>query len=81
MRAPQEDGPMFAVQCWFCGRTIERTDNSAVLITISNLWRWADNTATEDDTAQSIHAHSACAKDNLAGSTMSVEPDIFIEDQ
>ena len=72
---------MFAIQCWFCEREIERSDNSAVLISISNLWRWADNSATEDGPAQSIHAHSACALKKLAGPTMCIDPDVFVEDK
>ena len=67
-------------QCWFCGEGIERTDASAVMITVESLWRWDAGSQRDDDPMQSIYAHSACAKNHLRGATMAIEPSIFGEE-
>ncbi len=68
---------MTEYQCWFCGQGIERADAGAVMINVESLWRWQDGTRTDDDPRQSIYAHSNCAKDQLKGATMNLEPHIF----
>jgi hypothetical protein len=67
-------------QCWFCDQGIERTDAGAVMVTIENLWRWDVGSPNEDDPLQSIYAHSSCAKRQLTGATMELEPSLFGDD-
>jgi hypothetical protein len=67
-------------QCWFCEQGIEQKDAGAVMITVESLWRWAEESQSDDDPVQSVYAHSHCAKAGLKGATMDIEPSIFGED-
>lgn len=71
---------MLTFQCWFCEQGIERSDLHAVVVSVENLWRWADGVATENDPLQQVYAHSECAKAKIAGPTMSLEPSILGEE-
>lgn len=72
---------MLTFQCWFCEREIERSDSSAVMITVENMWRWEADAVTADDPTQQIYAHTDCAKEKLAGPSMTIEPSVFLEDE
>ena len=50
------------------------------MITVENLWRWAEESQSADDPVQSEYAHSHCAKRSLKGATRDIEPSIFDED-
>ncbi len=67
-------------RCWFCDWPIERTDPGAVLVHVRGFWAWNDGSNADDDPAQDVYAHSACAKDRLKGATMTLEPSVFLED-
>lgn len=71
---------MSGYSCWFCDRAIERTDPEAILIVVRGFWRWQDGSLADDDAAQNIYAHSACAKDHMKGARMDLEPAIFAGD-
>jgi hypothetical protein len=46
-------------QCWFCGESIERSDQGALEIDIRNLWIEAST--------QTVFSHSQCAQQRLQG--------------
>lgn len=71
---------MTGYQCWFCGKSIERSDAFAVKIMVESLWRWSDGVLREDDPWQVIYAHSHCAKDRMVGTIGKLEADIVGED-
>ena len=66
-------------QCWFCGDGLERTDLSAVMITVENLWNWDAGLKAKNRPCESVYAHSECAKDKIKGATMNLEPEAFDE--
>ncbi len=68
-------------QCWFCDEGIERSDTSAVIVSVSGLWNWEAQRKRNDDPVQSIYAHSACAKERLKGTTMDLDPSVFVEEE
>ena len=71
---------MTEYQCWFCGQGIDRSDSGAVMVTVESLRRWAAGRRDDDDPWQSFFAHTACAKERLAGATVELERHIFGED-
>jgi hypothetical protein len=54
------------VQCWFCGKGIDRADELALRICASSLWY-------DILTFQEIYVHSECAAKHMKGSQMSLE--------
>ena len=67
-------------QCWFCGESILRAHEGAVIINIESLWRWDTGSLDDDRPSQDIYAHSTCAKEQMTGATMSLDPSIFGEE-
>ena len=78
--SPWQTDSMLDFQCWVCGEGIGREDNTAVLVSVENLWRWAMGQRESDDPFQNLYLHSRCAKARLAGATMELEPSVFGED-
>jgi hypothetical protein len=70
---------MTEYQCWFCGEGIARSDLSAVMIGVQNIWRWESGVVSDDDPYQAVYAHSHCTKDRMRGATMSLDPSTFLE--
>ena len=56
--------------CCFCLKAIDRTDEAAVSIALSNLWR--------PDAAQGLQAHSQCGSEAFPKRAM-VEPECLID--
>ena len=71
---------MLDFACWFCGEGIDRDDNSALLVSVENLWRWAEGKRGKSDPFQNLYAHSRCAELRMTGATMSLEPNALRED-
>ena len=67
-------------QCWFCGEGIARADRGAVIVNIESLWRWDAGSLDDDRPSQDIYAHSKCAKEQMKGATMGLDPSVFGED-
>lgn len=75
-----QDKAMSDYQCWFCGDSISRADGGAVIVNIESLWRWDAGSLGDDGPSQDIYAHSICAKEQMKGATMSLEPSVFGEE-
>lgn len=71
---------MLKFACWFCGEGIDRDDNSALLVSVGNLWHWAEGNRGKCDPFQNLYAHSRCAKSRMTGATMSLDPAELRED-
>jgi hypothetical protein len=53
-------------QCCFCALGIDRDDETAIMLTLRNLW--------EGDQSQDMFAHSACANQRFAASLSASVP-------
>ncbi|WP_217570112.1 hypothetical protein [Mesorhizobium sp. GbtcB19] len=62
------------VQCWFCGKGIEKEDKNAVEVSIQNLWSDED-----DPPKQYFWLHSVCALEKLQGKGPKFELDVFTD--